>query len=94
MFEVTERLSLVIYLYYRRDAKKVIPYGDFAYQSSRGRYVVIYVDADQATTITEQLTKEKYVKKVLPSYIKNLDQDFVGSLWREPIAEQTKTVQS
>lgn len=83
MFEKKERVSLVVYFYYHRDIKKVKNLGDVAYTSRRGRYVVLYVDADQVEALIEQLSAQKYVKRVVPSYIKTLDQNFVGNLWRD-----------
>lgn len=82
MFEVKARQSLVVYLNYYRDIKKVANLGDVAYKSRRGRYVILYVNAEETASLIEQLEQEKYVKKVLPSYIQDLDQNFVGSLWR------------
>ena len=40
------------------------------------------MDSDKADQIMEDLKKERYVKKVLPCYLKELDTDFVGSLQR------------
>lgn len=86
MFEKKERQSIVVYLHYHRDIKKVTSLGDVVHTSRRGRYVVLYLDADQVETTIANLTKEKYVKRIVPSYIKDLDQDFVGSLWRQEAA--------
>lgn len=83
MFEKKARQSLVVYLHYYRDIKKVASLGDVAYKSRRGRYVILYVNADEADALIERLSKERFVKKVLPSYIQDLDQNFVGSLWRK-----------
>ncbi|MDG3131422.1 YlbG family protein [Streptococcus suis] len=83
MFEKKERISLTVYLYYNRDARKLNQYGDIVYHSKRLRYVLIYVDQEVSERMTEKLKKERFVKKVTPSYIKELDQNFVGSLWRE-----------
>ncbi|MBM9832784.1 DUF2129 domain-containing protein, partial [Enterococcus faecalis] len=47
MFEKKERRSIVVYLNYYRDVKKIKQVGDVAYVSRRGRYAVIYVDQDQ-----------------------------------------------
>ncbi|MDQ0222193.1 DUF2129 domain-containing protein [Streptococcus moroccensis] len=83
MFEKKERKSIVVYLNYYRDVKKIKQVGDIAYVSRRGRYAVIYVDQDQVETLVEQLSGEKFVKRVVPSYLKDLDQNFVGNLWRD-----------
>ncbi|MET3558298.1 uncharacterized protein YlbG (UPF0298 family) [Streptococcus rupicaprae] len=83
MFEKKARQSIVIYLHYHRDIKKVVGFGDVVHTSRRGRYVVMYLDENQVQEVVAKLSKEKYVKKVVPSYIKDLDQKFVGNLWRE-----------
>lgn len=83
MFTKKDRQSIVVYLYYHRDIKKVSGLGDVVYTSRRGRYVILYLDQDMVEETLASLSKEKYVKKVLPSYIKDLDKNFVGNLWRE-----------
>ncbi|HFI0395051.1 TPA: DUF2129 domain-containing protein [Streptococcus suis] len=90
MFEKRERTCLTVYLHYNRDARKLNQYGDIHYHSRKLRYVLVYMDQEKAETTMQKLKKEKFVKKVLPSYIKELDQNFVGSLWRE---EETNLIQ-
>ena len=83
MFEKKERTCLTIYLHYNRDARKLNKYGDMIYHSRRMRYILLYVDQEKCGDIMANLKKERFVKKIIPSYIKDIDQDFVGSLWRE-----------
>jgi len=85
MFEKKDRISLTVYLHYNRDARKLNKYGDIVYHSKRLRYVLVYMDQDKVDVAITKLKKEKFVKKLVPSYIKELDQNFVGSLWRESI---------
>lgn len=85
MFEKKDRISLTVYLHYNRDARKLNQYGDIVYHSKRLRYVLVYMDKDKVDVAITKLKKEKFVKKLVPSYIKELDQNFVGSLWRESI---------
>ncbi|TCD46643.1 DUF2129 domain-containing protein [Streptococcus sp. X16XC17] len=82
MFEKQERLSLSVYLHYNRDARKLNQYGDVVYHSRRMRYVVLYVNQEAVEESMMKLKKEKIVKKVIPSYVKEIDQDFVGNLYR------------
>ncbi|MGT2756706.1 DUF2129 domain-containing protein [Streptococcus ovuberis] len=91
MFEKKARQSIVVYLHYHRDIKKVVSFGDVAHTSRRGRYVVLYLDEDQVEEVMAKLSKEKYVKKVVPSYIKDLDQNFVGNLWRDTSQQDSVT---
>ena len=65
MIEREERVGLIVYLYYNRDAKKLANFGDIIYHSKKHRYLHLYV------------------KQVRISHIKELDQNFVGSLYRE-----------
>lgn len=83
MFEKKERICLTVYIHYNRDARKLNQYGDMIYHSRRLRYVLLYVNQDQSETITKNLQKERFVKKVVPSYVKDMEEDFVGILWRE-----------
>ena len=85
MFEKKDRISLTVYLHYNRDARKLNKYGDIVYHSKRLRYVLVYMDKDKVDVAITKLKKEKFVKKLVPSHIKELDQNFVGSLWRELI---------
>lgn len=85
MFEKKDRISLTVYLHYNRDARKLNKYGDIVYHSKRLRYVLVYMDKDKVDVAITKLKKEKFVKKLVPSYIKELDQNFVWSLWRESI---------
>ncbi|MGT2924675.1 DUF2129 domain-containing protein [Streptococcus caviae] len=82
MFEKTKRLGINVYLYYNRDARKLNKYGKVLYHSHRLRYLVVYVDQTEAEAVIEELQNLKFVKKVLPSYLDDIDQDFVGSLLR------------
>ncbi|MGT2948389.1 YlbG family protein [Streptococcus devriesei] len=82
MFEKTKRLGIIVYLYYNRDARKLNKYGRVLYHSHRMRYLVIYVDQTEAETVVEELQNLKFVKKAVPSYLDDIDQDFVGSLQR------------
>ena len=83
MIEREERVGLIVYLYYNRDAKKLANFGDIIYHSKKHRYLNLYVNQEDAQNLQENLPKERYVKQVRISHIKELDQNFVGSLYRE-----------
>mgnify|MGYP000975005928 FL=1 len=83
MIEREERVGLIVYLYYNRDAKKLANFGDIIYHSKKYRYLHLYVNQEDAQNLQENLPKERYVKQVRISHIKELDQNFVGSLYRE-----------
>jgi uncharacterized protein YlbG (UPF0298 family) len=68
MFEKKNRISLTVYLHYNRDARKLNKYGDIVYHSKRLRYVLVYMDKDKVDVAITKLKKEKFVKKLVPSY--------------------------
>lgn len=87
MFEKQERLGIIVYLYYNRDARKLNRYGDMIYHSRRFRYVHLYLDADKLEETLETLKKLKFVKRVRLSHFDEIDRNLVGSLYREEISQ-------
>lgn len=83
MFEKANRSGLIVYLYYNRDAKKLQEYGDVCYHSKKHRYLQLYVPTDEIEDLVTKLNKERYIKKVRPCYIQELETPFVGNLYRE-----------
>ncbi|GGE38116.1 DUF2129 domain-containing protein [Streptococcus himalayensis] len=81
--EQKERTGLIAYLYYNRDAKKITQLGDVVYHSKKHRYVQFYVFEEEKETLLAQLSKEKFIKKVIPCYIEELDTNFVGNLLKD-----------
>lgn len=90
MFEKEKRVGIIVYLYYNRDARKLNRYGDMIYHSRRFRYVQLYLDAQKQEEVVDALKKLKFVKRVRPSHLDDINQDFVGRLLREdlPAVEQ------
>lgn len=82
MFEKTARASLIVYLYYNRDRKKLDHYGDILYHSKKHRYVQLYLDESQREDVFNRLQAEKFVKKVKTSPIKDLGTNFQGILYQ------------
>lgn len=82
MLELEERIGLIIYLYYNRDSKKVMNYGDVIYHSRKMRYLIMYVNKSRAADIVSELKKNKVIKAVKYSQLDNIDQNFVGNLVR------------
>ena len=70
MIEREERVGLIVYLYYNRDAKKLANFGDIIYHSKKRRYLHLYVNQEDAQNLQENLPKERYVKQVRISHIK------------------------
>ena len=82
MFEKTNRSGLIIYLYYNRDAKKLLEYGDICYHSKKPRYLQLYVPTEELDDLVERLGKERYIKKIRRCHIQELETPFVGNLYR------------
>ncbi|EHI73318.1 hypothetical cytosolic protein [Streptococcus criceti] len=91
MFEKQERLGIIVYLYYNRDARKLNRYGDMIYHSRRFRYVHLYLDADKLEETLETLKKLKFVKRVRLSHFDEIDRNLVGSLYREENKPELET---
>lgn len=80
MFEKQERQGLVVYLYYNRDVRKVAKYGEVIYHSKKMRYVLLYLNQAEVADKQAELDKLKFVKQVKPSYLAEIDENFVGNL--------------
>lgn len=78
--EINERIGLAIYLYYNRDARKLMRFGDVLYHSRRFKYVILYIDKRRQKEVMSGLNEMKVVKKVLPSAVSAIDRNFVGNL--------------
>ncbi|KGR72374.1 YlbG family protein [Streptococcus phocae subsp. salmonis] len=92
MFQKQDRIGLVIYLYYNRDARKVLKYGDLHYQSKRSRYVMLYVNKEDVEAKVQELDRLKFVKEVKLSAFDDIDRDFVGNLHRNETQETIEDV--
>lgn len=82
MFQKENRSGLIIYLYYNRDAKKLQSLGDICYHSKKHRYLQLYVPTAEVEDLVNRLEKEKFIKKIRPCHIQELETPFVGSLYR------------
>ena len=82
MFEKVNRSGLIIYLYYNRDAKKLHSLGDICYHSKKHRYLQLYVPTAEVEDLVSRLEKEKFIKKIRPCHIQELETPFVGNLYR------------
>lgn len=78
--DIPSRVGLFIHLYYNRDSRKLNKYGDFHYHSKKYRYVLIYVPAEEVEAVRTEIATLKFVKSVQPSYLDEIDRQFVGNL--------------
>ena len=82
MFKKEERTGIIVYLYYNRDIKRIASIGDIIYHSKKHRYLQLYVPTENLESLVEKLAKERFIKKVRPCHIQELETPFVGNLYR------------
>ena len=68
MFKLTARRALIVYINGNRVIRTLRHYGMVRYVSRRMHYVVLYVDQDQVTAVTDRLKKLRAVRRVEESY--------------------------
>ncbi|MFC6316349.1 YlbG family protein [Lapidilactobacillus achengensis] len=73
MFKIKERTALAVWVYSLKQLRQLRHYGLVYYVSKRMKYVVLYVDLDQAERVTKSLSRLRFVRKVEPSYRRSLD---------------------
>ena len=80
IFDIVERQGLIVWLYTLKHLKSIRKYGHVHYISKKLKYVVLYVDADQAAQTAEQLERYHFVRQVDPSYRADIDMTFKDSI--------------
>ncbi|KHD45752.1 YlbG family protein [Streptococcus hongkongensis] len=83
MYSKQDRIGIIIYLYYNRDARKVTKYGDLYYHSKRSRYLVLYINTEDVDSKIKEIGKLKFIKDVKLSGFDDINHDFVGNLHRQ-----------
>lgn len=79
MFKVADRQSLIVWLFSLKNAKSLKRFGNIHYVSKRLKYVVLYVDQVEATSLSEKLSSMPFVKKVDLSYKPFLKTEYENS---------------
>ncbi|WP_261805774.1 YlbG family protein [Lapidilactobacillus luobeiensis] len=87
MFKIKARTSLAVWVYSLKQIRQLRHYGLVYYVSKRMKYVIIYVDQDQAERVTKSLEHLRFVRKVEPSYRRSLDLNLGEKLDQEAAAE-------
>ena len=62
--EVTKRQGFVVWVYTLRQIKNLKRYGYIHYVSNRMKYVLLYVDLEEAQATAEKLNSLHFVRKV------------------------------
>lgn len=78
VFEIQARQSLIVYTYSLKQTRQLKRYGTVMYVSKKMRYVVLYVNREDVTSLTEQLSKLRFVKRVVASARPEISETFNG----------------
>ncbi|MGX7139875.1 YlbG family protein [Facklamia languida] len=79
-FEVVKRQSLVVWLYTLKQWKQLRKFGTVHFISDRLKYVILYVNEADASSIMTQLKSLNFVREVEPSYRDEIDMTFKDSI--------------
>ena len=82
-FTMTPRQGLVVWVYSLKQLRQLRRYGTIYYTSRRLKYVYLYVDQAMIPTVSEQVKKLHFVRRVEVSHRPELDMNFgerVGQL--------------
>lgn len=93
-FEKIERQSLMVWLYTLKHLKTVRKYGAIHYISNRLKYVVLYVNKDQADKVMQELKKYHFVRNVEPSYRDTIDMTFKDAIPNRKDRDRQATTES
>ncbi|MFC3882698.1 YlbG family protein [Bacillus songklensis] len=74
-----ERQGLIVYIHSVKQAKALRRYGNVHYVSKDLKYVVLYVNMDEAEAVMKKLQSLPFVKNVQPSYKPYLKTEFENS---------------
>lgn len=79
-FEMIERQSLIIWVYTLKHLKNLRKFGYIHYISKKSKYIVMYVDKNQAENVIQQLQKLHFVRQVDLSYRDDIDMTFKDAI--------------
>lgn len=79
-FEIVQRQGLIVWLYTLKHLKSIRKHGHVHYISKKLKYVVLYVDADQADQTVNQLERYHFVRQVDQSHRDDIDMTFKDSI--------------
>ncbi|QCZ53049.1 hypothetical protein UCCLBBS449_1092 [Levilactobacillus brevis] len=77
-FTIQPRQSLIVYTYSLKQTRQLERYGTVMYVSKKMRYVVLYVNREDVTKLTDQLTHLRFVKRVVASSRPTINETFNG----------------
>lgn len=62
--DIIARTSLVIYLKHMKHERQIRKFGHFVHSNKQKKYVMLYINEDEADAIVHKLMKLKYVRKI------------------------------
>lgn len=74
--ELIPRVSLIVYLKHIKHERQIRKYGHIIYTNKQRKYVVLYVNENDADAIVHKLMKLKYVVDIDGSPYKNLKKTY------------------
>lgn len=78
--ELTKRQGIIVWVYTLRQIKNLKRFGYIHYVSNKLKYVILYVNQEEAQTTVEKLNSLHFVRKVELSYRPDIDMTFANAL--------------
>ena len=76
IMELVPRVSLIVYLKHIKHERQIRKYGHIVYTNKQRKYVVLYINEQDADTIIQKLMKLKYVLDIDGSPYKYLKKTY------------------
>ena len=76
MTEIIPRTSLIIYLKHMKHERHIRKYGHIIYSNRQRKYVIMYINENDADRIVNRLMKLKYVRQIDGSPYKYLKKTY------------------
>ncbi|MGJ5712212.1 DUF2129 domain-containing protein [Staphylococcus auricularis] len=74
--DIVQRTSLIIYLKHIKHERQLRKYGHIVHINRNHKYVIMYVNANDADSVITRLSKLKYVKHISSSPYKYLTKTY------------------
>lgn len=75
--ESKKRMGLIVYVHTPRHLKELRKYGTIYYFSRKMRFVVMYVDGENGSEISDEISDLGFVKQVIPSQMGKLREQLI-----------------
>ncbi|UUX34287.1 YlbG family protein [Fundicoccus culcitae] len=93
-FEMVERQALIIWVYTLKHVKNLRKYGYIHYTSKKSKYIVMYVDKQQAPSVIKQLNQLHFIRQVDVSHRDEIDMTFKDAIPNRIDPNQRKEVET